>query len=57
VWVAFAPVWRLVVAFVIGKRTQQSADLLLDRVLHVTDAHIPFFTKSSHTTLAHWYHV
>jgi len=45
VWVAFAPVWRLVVAFVIGKRTQQSADLLLDRVLHVTDAHIPFFTS------------
>jgi len=28
----------LVVAFVIGKRTQQSADLLLERVLHVTDA-------------------
>jgi hypothetical protein len=38
-------VWRLVVAFVIGKRTQQSADLLLDRVLYVTDAHIPFFTS------------
>jgi len=45
VWVAFAPVWRLVVAFVIGKRTQQSANLLLDRVLHVTDAHVPFFTS------------
>jgi len=45
VWIAFAPVWRLVVAFVIGKRTQQSADLLLDRVLHVTDAHMPFFTS------------
>ena len=45
VWVAFAPVWRLVVAFGIGKRTQQSADLLLDRVLYVTDAHIPFFTS------------
>jgi hypothetical protein len=44
-WVAFAPVWRLVVAFVIGKRTQQSADLLLDRVLHVTEAHMPFFTS------------
>ena len=42
---AFAPVWRLVVAFVIGKRTQQSAALLLDRVLHVTDAPIPFFTS------------
>jgi IS1 family transposase len=45
VWVAFAPVWRLVVAFVIGKRTQQSADLLLDRVLHVTDTYMPFFTS------------
>jgi len=45
VWIAFAPVWRLVVAFVIGKRTQQSADLLLERVLHITDAHIPFFTS------------
>ena len=42
---AFAPVWRLVVAFVIGKRTQQSADLLLDRVLHVTDMSMPFFTS------------
>jgi hypothetical protein len=45
VWVAFAPVWRLVLAFVIGKRTQKSADVLLERVLHVTDAHIPFFTS------------
>jgi IS1 family transposase len=45
VWIAFAPVWRLVVAFVIGKRTQQSADVLLDRVLHVTDAPMPFFTS------------
>ena len=44
-WIAFAPVWRLVVAFVIGKRTQQSADLLLERVLHVTDAPMPFFTS------------
>jgi transposase-like protein/IS1 family transposase len=45
VWLAFAPVWRLVVAFVIGKRTQASADLLLARVAHVTDTHIPFFTS------------
>jgi len=45
VWVAFAPVWRLVVACVIGKRTPKSADVLLDRVLHVTDAHMPFFTS------------
>jgi IS1 family transposase len=45
VWLAFAPVWRLVLAFVVGKRTQANADLLLDRVKDVTDAHIPFFTS------------
>ena len=45
VWVAFAPVWRLVLACVIGKRDQASADLLLARVAHVTDDHIPFFTS------------
>ncbi len=37
--------WRLVLAFVIGKRDQASADLLLARVAHVTDDHIPFFTS------------
>jgi IS1 family transposase/transposase-like protein len=43
-WVslAFAPVWRLVVAFVVGKRTQACANLLLERVKHVTSADIPF---------------
>jgi len=45
VWVAFAPVWRLTLAFVVGKRTQESANLLLDRVAYVTDVHIPFFTS------------
>jgi IS1 family transposase/transposase-like protein len=45
VWLAFAPVWRLVLAFVVGKRTQESADLLLARVKDVTDEHIPFFTS------------
>jgi IS1 family transposase/transposase-like protein len=45
VWLAFAPVWRLVLAFVVGKRTQASADLLLDRVKDVTDEHIPFFSS------------
>ena len=64
VWIAFAPVWRLVLAFVIGKRTQDSANLLLDRVVHVTDDHIPFFTSDQlpeyRTALLHaygtWYH-
>lgn len=45
VWVAFAPVWRLVLAFAVGKRTQENANLLLERVKDVTDAHIPFFTS------------
>ena len=42
VWLAFAPLWRLVVAFVVGKRTQENAKLLLERVNLVTDNHIPF---------------
>ncbi len=45
VWLAFAPIWRLVLAFVVGKRDQESANLLLDRVKDVTDNHIPFFTS------------
>jgi IS1 family transposase/transposase-like protein len=45
VWIAFAPVWRLVLACVLGKRAQASADLLLARVAHVPDDHIPCFTS------------
>jgi IS1 family transposase len=63
VWVAFAPAWRLVLAFVIGKRDQASADLLLARVAHVTDNYIPFFTSDQLpeytnallTTYGEWY--
>ena len=58
-WIAFAPLWRLVVAFVVGKRTQESANLLLERVVHVTDEHIPFFTSDQlaeyRTALLHAY--
>jgi hypothetical protein len=45
VWIAFAPGWRVVLAFVIGKRDQAGADLLLARVAHVTDDSIPLFTS------------
>jgi IS1 family transposase len=45
IWIAFAPVWRLVLAFVAGLRTQASANLLLSRVAQVTDDRIPFFTS------------
>ena len=52
VWLAFAPEYRLIVAFVVGKRSQESANLLLDRVNYVTDAHIPFFTSDQLTAYA-----
>jgi IS1 family transposase len=59
VWIAFAPVWRLVLAFVTGQRTQASANLLLERVAHVTTAAIPFFTSDQlaeyRTALLHVY--
>lgn len=45
VWVAFAPQWRLVLAFVVGKRTQAEANLLLERVVAASDEHVPFFTS------------
>jgi IS1 family transposase len=52
-WVAFAPVWRLVLACVIGKRDQVSADVLLARVAHVTDDSMPFFTSDQLPEYAH----
>ncbi len=59
VWVAFAPIWRLVIAFVVGKRTQAEANLLLERVAHTTDVQIPFFTSDQlaeyRTALLHVY--
>jgi len=59
VWTAFAPLWRLVLAFVVGKRTQANANLLLERVAHVTTAAIPFFTSDQlaayRTALLHVY--
>lgn len=45
VWVAFAPQWRLVLAFVVGERTQENANLLIKRVAHATDETIPLFTS------------
>jgi IS1 family transposase len=51
--------WRLVLAFVVGKRTQASANLLLERVAQVTDERIPFFTSDQlaeyRTALLHVY--
>lgn len=40
-------------AFVVGKRCQASADLLVDRVKDVTDEGIPFFTSDQLPEYAH----
>jgi hypothetical protein len=45
VWLAFAPVWRLVLGFVIGKHDPASADRWLEPVVWVTDGTPPFFTS------------
>lgn len=47
VWVAFAPDFKLIPAFVVGKRTQENADLLIERLVKVSDEHIPFFTSDA----------
>ena len=45
VWIACAPVWRLVLACVIGTRDQAGADVLLARVAQVTDDSMPLCTS------------
>ena len=45
VWIAFVPPWRLVAAFVIGKRVQENADLLIERLKAVSCGHLPLFTS------------
>ena len=44
-WLACAPAWRLVAAFVVGKRDQESAKVLLQRLQAVSCGYIPFFTS------------
>lgn len=45
VWIAFSPVFKLVPAWVIGKRTLRDARRLIFRLKSATDSHIPFFTS------------
>jgi IS1 family transposase len=47
VWVAFAPAWRLAAAFVVGKRDQDNANVLLARLHAVSCGYIPFFTSTA----------
>lgn len=44
-WMAFAPVSRLVLAFVVGKRAQERANWLRPRVAHVTAERLPLCTS------------
>ena len=45
IWIAFSPVFKLVPAWVIGKRTLRDARRLIFRLKSATDGHIPFFTS------------
>lgn len=45
IWVAFTPVWKLVPAWVVGKRTLGNAKLLVKRLHSTTDGYIPLFTS------------
>ena len=45
VWIAFAPISKLVPAWVAGKRTLQESKMLIQRLKFSTDGHIPFFTS------------
>lgn len=45
VWIAFSPVYKLVPAWVVGKRTLAQARRLVFRLKSATDGHIPFFTS------------
>jgi IS1 family transposase len=52
VW-SLAPAWRLVAAFVVGKRAQENAHLLLKRLRAVTCGSIPFFPSDQWPHYAH----
>jgi IS1 family transposase/transposase-like protein len=53
VWIAFAPAWRLVAAFVVGQRDQEHANVLLKRLHAVSCGYIPFFTSDQLPHCAH----
>lgn len=43
VWIAFAPEYRLFLALVVGPRTQEQADQLIQRTSHVLSGPLPLF--------------
>lgn len=43
VWIAFAPEYRLFLALVVGSRTQEQADQLIQRTAHVLAGSVPLF--------------
>ena len=45
IMIAFDPVNKVVMTFVVGKRSQKDADLLIKTVRERTDRNIPYFTS------------
>ena len=55
-WIAFSPVYKLVPAWVVGKRTLRHARRLLFQLQSATEGHSPFFTSDAlpHSADALW---
>jgi len=45
VWVCFEPNWKIIPAFVVGKRIQENANLLIAKTAGVSDGRKPLFTS------------
>lgn len=45
VWVSFEPILKIIPAFVVGKRIQENADLLIAKTDEVSDGRKPLFTS------------
>ena len=45
IWIAFVPAYKLVVTWVVGKRTRAEAKRLIKRLKTSLDGHIPCFTS------------
>jgi len=43
--IAFDPVNKVVMTFVVGKKSQKDADLLIKTIRERTDSNIPYFTS------------
>jgi len=53
IWIACTPDWKLVPAWVVGKRTLANAKLLVKRLHSSSEGHLPLFTSDDLPHYAH----